>query len=480
MAIAKPCNRRWTIIAVFIFVFLLRFIYITNSTAEAGNFWRQADTESIARNFVTQDFNILHPQFNYDGPYPNYVQLELQITTFLIAVLYKLFGFHYWIARLVPIAFFMGSACFVYLIARRFYTQAQALIAVLIYGILPLNLFYSRAIMPESALLCFFTGGFYFFIKWIDDERLYDLLLSGVMTCLAITQKLPAVFVGLAMLLICIEKYRLKIFIKWQLWVFAALALVPSLLFYRWSGRIAEFNFVDKIGAYHILPKFSSAINTPQAIKFYKLYLVDYLGLISLGLSVIGLFTTLRKKDRSLLYWSLAMILEVLMIVSVIRFKYYLILLTPIIAILSGKLLGWLWSKHLVFKPVLIALVVFIGYSSFQSVEKDFHTLRYIDHAAAILNTYTKPGDLIVIGDNHPTVLSVSNRAGWRANIKYYIYIPKQKELELDYYIQHGAKYFLVRNDYIVGDRGKAYVKYLKKNYKGTVIDEEFVLYKLQ
>ena len=39
--------------------------------------WRQGDTAAIARNFATLDLNPLHPQTDYDGPPPNYVELEL-------------------------------------------------------------------------------------------------------------------------------------------------------------------------------------------------------------------------------------------------------------------------------------------------------------------------------------------------------------------------------------------------------------------
>jgi 4-amino-4-deoxy-L-arabinose transferase-like glycosyltransferase len=182
--------------------------YIENSPAEMGDMWRQPDTESIARNFAGQRFNIFYPQFNYDGPLPNYIQLEFQVTTFIIAVLYKLFGHSYVIARLVPTLFFMFSALYLYLICRDTYDRQMAWIAVSIYGLIPLNLFYSRAIMPESALLFFFLGAYYHFLRWLDEESTPHLMLSGIYTALAISQKTPAVFIGLAMLGLCLTKYK--------------------------------------------------------------------------------------------------------------------------------------------------------------------------------------------------------------------------------------------------------------------------------
>ena len=73
-------------IIIMLLIFLMRMPGITNAPPEMGDLWRQPDTESIARNFVDHEFNILRPQFNYDGALPNYIQLEFQITTFIIAV----------------------------------------------------------------------------------------------------------------------------------------------------------------------------------------------------------------------------------------------------------------------------------------------------------------------------------------------------------------------------------------------------------
>ena len=67
--------------------------------------WRQGDTASIARNFFRLQYNIMFPQTTYNGPPPNYVELELQIVPFLAASLYKIFGLHPVFGRLITMAF---------------------------------------------------------------------------------------------------------------------------------------------------------------------------------------------------------------------------------------------------------------------------------------------------------------------------------------------------------------------------------------
>ncbi|MDF2889971.1 MAG: glycosyl transferase family 39 [Clostridia bacterium] len=473
-------NRQlWIVVLVFLFIFILRIPYINNSTAEMGELWRQTDTESIARNFIKYKFNIFYPQFNYDGVPPIYVQLEFQITTFLIAILYKVFGYHIWLARLVPISFFMLSVYYLYLVAKIFFPMPQSLLVIMIYSILPINIYFSRAIMPEAALLCFFNGAFYFFLKWRDNQHFSTLIIAALFTCLAISQKLPAAFMGLAMIAMCLEKYSFKILKQWQLWVFAAISLIPNLLYFLWLGTIAEQKFVTGIAVKHIIPKFLTAMNSTEAMKFFTEKLPEAFGKPILFLALIGMLTVLHKKERPLLYWAVAMLLEVLLIVSVIKFKYYLIMLAPILALLAGKIIGMLWNKHYIIKAVLLLLIFAFAYHSYLSVQKEFEVQHWLIQAAEIIDTYTQPQDLIIISTFHPVILTLSDRAGWRANLKYHEHIPKEMVEEMNYYIQQGADYFLVYKNYIYNDKG-SYLKYLNENFEKKSYGKDFVMYKLK
>ena len=71
--------------------------------------WRQGDTAAIARNFARLQFNIMYPQTMYNGPPPNYVELELQIVPFLAASLYKVFGVHEIFGRLIALVFSLAT-----------------------------------------------------------------------------------------------------------------------------------------------------------------------------------------------------------------------------------------------------------------------------------------------------------------------------------------------------------------------------------
>ena len=83
----KPRDLFWIATLAFTVVgALLRLKGIHNPIFDHPG-WRQGDTAAIARNFALLQYNPLFPQTDYNGPPPNYVELELQIVPFLAATL---------------------------------------------------------------------------------------------------------------------------------------------------------------------------------------------------------------------------------------------------------------------------------------------------------------------------------------------------------------------------------------------------------
>lgn len=475
-------NKKEIIITIILFavIFAMRIPNINNPSPEIGDSWRQVDTESIARNFVEHRFNIFYPQFNYEGPLPNYIQLEFQITTFIIAILYKMFGYHIFLARLVPVILFMISVYYLFKLIKEIYNIKIAWLGIFIYSVLPLTLFYSRAIMPESAVLLFFNGAFYYFYMWYKYDKKSNLFLSAIFTALAISQKTPAVFIGIAMILICIDKYGIRFLKKWELWLFGIISLVPPIIYTKWSGDVAEFKFVSDIGAIRILPTFASSFLTMESLNFYKTALPRSFTLLVLVLSVMGLLTLRDKKDRPIIYFAISIVLETVFIVSVIKFRYYLIFLAPLFSILSAKALYTLFSK-IKFGYVFMALIILIiSFNSYQLEKEDFKVVDEIVEFGKVVDTETNPEDLIVVGTLDPARLSVSNRQGWRATTHYYNFTPKDIEERMNYFIENGAKYFVVKNHYIQEDDKGIHIRYLEDNFDYIKYSNGYKFYKLQ
>lgn len=472
-------NKKILIITILVFlsVFLIRIPYINNCPCERGDYWRQSDTESIARNFVEDKFDIFYPQFNYDGPKPNYIQLEFQITTFLIAILYKAFGYHYFLARIVPIAFFMGSAIYLFLIAKKYYGYPAAWFTIILYSIIPLNIFYTRAIMPESAALFFLIGGFYYFILWYEKEELWFLMLSAFFTCFAISQKTPTIFIGLAMLLMVLKKYKLKFIAKWELWVFAVLSLLPNVIYIIWSKSISEFNFVSNIAITYIIPKSIKSLTSIKSLSLAVKEMALEPSPCITALAIVGFIDTEWEEEHPLIFWTFAIVLEIITVASVIKLRYYFIFITPLAALWAGKVLGGVGKSYKTLVAIFVSLA-FLSFYNYYGAKLFFHEKHDILKQAEVIQGYTKKEDLIVIGALEPALLNQSGRSGWRANIKYYKDIPNGAQKEINYYIEKGAKYFSPLEGNIYGDDG-SYKEYLENNFE-KLGNEKYYIYKLK
>ncbi len=466
------------ILIILLFIVLLRLPHISNSPNEY-HAWRQSDTEAIARNFTTDGLNIFLPQLNYDGPLPNYVQLELQLTTFIIALLYKAFGYHYVLARMVPLVFFIGSVYYLYRLAASLYDAKTALYTAILYGILPLNLFFSRAIMPESAALFFYIGAFLYFCEWIKSESQLHFVVSALFTALAVTQKIPAVFVCIPMLYLAVQKNRAKSnankdkFFKRRFLTFSAISIGLPLLYFGALQMAAETDYVKGIALELILPNFGTAIFSADAQAFFQSFLYRLFTPYALILFVAGLFTIRFPRDGALLIWTLAIALEVVTIVAVIKLEYYLIFAGPIIALWGAKAFEYLSKKRL--GPLIIIMCSLVLFHGWHNIKYYYQEDAVLASQAAMIEQNTAKSDLLVIGTSAPMLLNLSNRQGWRA-------IPgtfPSAEQELGYYINNGAKYFFPAAEFFQNEAYVSYREFLDINFQKIETEGDYFFYRL-
>ena len=446
-------------------VFVMRLYHLDVAPVEIEESWRQADTESIARNYVGYDFNPFHPNFNYDGPLPNIPALGIQVTTYLIALLYKVFGYHYFLARIVPIGFFMVSALFLFLYTRKYLGYKEAIFSLLIYGILPINLYYSRAIMPEAAALMFWIGGLYFFHDWAEKKKDLRLILSFIFMSLAIMTKPPVIIIGLPMLYICYQYFGWRFLSFPKLWLYALVTLGLPILYYYFSVNIAEYKFALGITNNIILKDAFSAFYSPEAYLFYTTNIPKTITVTGAILTVGGLFTIVRK-NKGILVWFLAMVVEAIFIVSAVRATYYLIFLVVPSSILIGVLLARIFSyRYPQGKFISLILLLLISVESYYQIKPMYTINTTMETQVSVVQSVTDREDLLVVGSLDPCLLSLSDRRGWRFNIGIYSDIPQDPYEELNYYIERGAKYFIPIQGKVYGDEDEKFLRYLESKY---------------
>ncbi len=189
-------------------------LYRIDSPVADWHSWRQADTAAVSRNFYKQSlptpdgegkegYNPLIPRYDdmsgvAENPVINperYRFVEFPIANSLTYLAYLINGgVDERLARLVSILFSLGSTIFVYLLAKKYFGVINGLLSAFIFAFLPFNIFFSRVILPEPALVFFSLGMLYYLDLWIKLNTKSSFILGFVFTVLAFLTKPVAVF----------------------------------------------------------------------------------------------------------------------------------------------------------------------------------------------------------------------------------------------------------------------------------------------
>ncbi len=196
------------------------------------HYLRQVDTDAIARNYVREGMNLFFPTVDWRGAGNGIVEAEFPLFTYMVAILYRLFGEHVELARALNIGFYTLTALTFFHLARRLYDQRIALLAVFFYSVTPLLAYFSRTVQPDAMMLLGLTAGLYFFIRWCDHDRWQDLAISALGIGVALTVKPLNVFMAAPLFYLCYNKFGWKLFLKPQLWIYGAVVGAPPLLWY--------------------------------------------------------------------------------------------------------------------------------------------------------------------------------------------------------------------------------------------------------
>jgi hypothetical protein len=156
----------------FILLLILFFIYSLNFHFFDGvlpiHEWRKTDSLSIAWNYY-QGAAFLEPETNYISSWGNRnAAAEFPIIYYLVGNLWKLFGPHEWIAKLVSFTTLLSSLVLVSSVVNYFLkNQVKTLIFIGIIFSSPVLLFYADTLLPNVFSFSFVLISAYFLFNFI-------------------------------------------------------------------------------------------------------------------------------------------------------------------------------------------------------------------------------------------------------------------------------------------------------------------------
>ncbi len=484
-------NTKYAILII-IAGFLTRLINISQPILEVAG-WRQCYTASIARNFYYNGMNIFYPQVLSSGATDGYVGgTEFNIYPFAVAILYKLFGFHEYLGRLVSIIVFCGGAFFLYKLTRKYAGNTTGLITLLFYTFNPYIFFYSRAFQPESTMFFFSITMLYFFSEWIDKEGWWRFALMTLCATLAFLIKLPTICLGLPLLYLCLKKYKLNVLTQWKLWLFVVLSLILTFLWYKHSKYVGSIDGIvlnTLSVSFYIKYSVYFLTNLPfyEKVFYAEVFEKDLIYIGGLFL-VLGIIFTIKKKEfRYIHYWLLAIIIYFFLAAKEVEWHTYYTM--PII-VPASIFIGYAISnslklitaykvtgiKKVALQALFVVMVVSLPFISYHKITGRYKAKRLekdypVQIAGKIVDGIALKDDR-VIGCiwGGPELLYYSNRRGW---------VMDSNECSIEYietFRQQGADYFVTTKQDIIGS---SVLDYLKDKYEVIRATNEYLIVKL-
>ncbi len=444
------------LISILIVAFSFRIYKIYTPLADWHS-WRQVDTAAVARNFVEDGFDLLHPRYDdlsngqtgeYNPEGLRFVEFPIYNATF--ASTYKLFPYipleqH---GRMLTIVMSMITIAIVYYLLRVEVSQIAGTFGAGIFATFPFFVYYSRVVLPDtSAVSCVFIA-ILFLYQWAhsDSEKKSKHIyyaISLIFAGLAVLIKPVAIFYYLPLAYLFFRKHMFKIFLRPEVYAYFLLAIAP---FVGWRYWISLF----PVGG----PGFEwliTSVNTFEGQKvifmrpaffrwvFYERILLLIMGGWAGAFLVVG---TVRKLVRPWLMYTIgASALAYLMVFQGgnVQHDYYQTIIFPALAIFAGMGIDFLLSTNTQTIPkifvtgIIIAVLGFSSAMSFEQVKGMYNVHESLLSTARVINTIT-PKDAKIVTDTFgdTTLLYNSHRQGIPAISDS---LPNLKERGMDYFV---------------------------------------------
>lgn len=354
-------KHEWGILTVVVLLGIAIRFYGINQPIVESHQVRQAQTAMIARNLYEDHMNIFRTRLDVLGNVPGYIILEFPLMHGITALLYYLFGVHDMIGRLVSVAFSVGAMFLMYGLARQFLSVVGAFGALFLYVFSPMNIFFSRAFMPESSLMFFVTGAVYYFLKWLDKQtfRLYfAAVLFAAGACLT---KPTAALIFAPILTAWFIRDKWALFRRFDFWLYMFLAASPLII---WGLYANNFNAKIPYQTFSYGDSWVEVLKARGIVKHWfsaKFYAFVGGSIVFLLLTPLGLLGTLTGtlcvgagERRKILYsWLGAIILYFFILAGPNSWHiYYQLPLLPVASIFFGFTLEWLLNKSKFIKEI--------------------------------------------------------------------------------------------------------------------------------
>jgi len=330
--------------------------------------WRQSDCASLALNYYQTGMHFFKPQthnLTSDGNTTGYVATsEVPVGYYFIAILYKIFGYHDFIYRIINTLIFLFGLFFLFktltLLIKCFFWPA---FLTLLFFTSPVLVYYGNNFLTDSSALAFALIAWYFFIKYYQTgiQKTYYIsmlffLLAGIYKITAL-MSLVSILGILIIEILGISKFRNgeRLFPK------PVLQAIPFFIIFAvigsWVVYASHYNHVHGTGYFSTGTFPLWGLDSHEIDKILKnvreLWLKQYFRIESLYLMALIFLANLlliKKSNRLLitttLFLFMGTIIYVILQFWTFRDHDYYTLNLYILLILNVVTFAWVMNKH--------------------------------------------------------------------------------------------------------------------------------------
>lgn len=223
--------------------------------------------------------------------------IEPPLIESLVALTYRVFGEHLWIARIYSLLFWVLAGIPLFFLAKEIAGPGGAFISLLYYLFLPYGVIASRTFQPDPLMVALIATAAWASFHWANRRDWKWALITGILNGLAIFVKNVSVFpLAFAMLGLVFEFGFVKSIKDKQTWTIAGLSLLPSALYTLYGVVFAGF-----LGQQFAFRFFPQLWLDPG---FYLRWLGQIEGVVGFGAFAAGIIGIFVAKRRGMFFLS--------------------------------------------------------------------------------------------------------------------------------------------------------------------------------
>jgi len=300
---------RGALLALFLIGAAVRVVDVGHPVdGSVGDPWREGDVAGIARNFYREGMDIAHPRIDWRGDGPGYVEMEFPIYPWTVAVLYRVFGYHEVIARVLSYVFGLLTLAVFFRLCASLLPPYAAVAASAFLVLSPLPVRLATAVQPDGLMLLFYVSSVYALVRWLEEDSWLYYVAALTATALAVLAKANAAHVGLLFVALIVHRRGWRAFADPRIWLLGIGSILPAVVWYA-HARGFWLTYGNSLGLsseYHWIgwDLIRSKAFLPKLLGLEALYVWTPPGLVLAGLAVFD--RPVAPAARLGIFWALA------------------------------------------------------------------------------------------------------------------------------------------------------------------------------